>query len=176
MKAIVIYFSWDGKVERMAKSILSKIEADEFRIVEVDEYPKEKLALCARVSQELFDGTRPEYVGEVDISGYDTIVFGCPIWAHQLPPVVRTFIERHDFLRPAGSKRAELEREGKTVWPFCSCLTKLDAPKVSEIARACKGCVAKEGFAAADDDTNGLERWVEKINTNDHELTTNYQK
>ena len=74
MKAIVIYFSWDGQVERMAKNILSKIEADEFRIVEVEKYPKEKLTLCARVSQELFDGTRPEYVGDVDISGYDTVV------------------------------------------------------------------------------------------------------
>ena len=149
MKAIVIYFSWDGKVERMAKNILSKIEADEFRIVEVEKYPEEKLALCARVSQELFDGARPEYMGDVDISGYDTVVFGCPIWAHQLPPVVSTFIERHDF-------------EGKTVWPFCSCLTKLDAPKVTEIARACKGCIAKDGFAMVEE-MDGMEEWINNI-------------
>ena len=149
MKAIVIYFTWDGKVERMTKNILSLIEADEFRIQPVEEYPKEKLSLCARVSQELFDGTRPEYVGDVDISGYDTVIFGCPIWAHQLPPVVSTFIERHDF-------------EGKTVWPFCSCLTKLDAPKVNEIARACKGCIAKDGFAMVENPI-GLEEWINNI-------------
>lgn len=149
MKAIVIYFSWDGKVERMAKNILSQIEADEFRILPTEEYPNEKLTLCARVSQELFDGARPEYVGNVDISGYDTVVFGCPIWAHQLPPVVSTFIERHDFT-------------GKAVWPFCSCLTKLDAPKVSEIGRACEGCIAQEGFTVVDEPT-GLEEWINNI-------------
>lgn len=149
MKSLVIYFTWDGRIERLAKRIAEKTGADLFRINPANEYPKDKFALCARVSQELFDGTKPDYAEDIDIAPYDTIFFGSPIWAHELPSVVTTFIERHDF-------------RGKAVIPFCSCLTRLDAPKVTEITKACAGCIAKDGYALVDN-TEGFDEWLDKI-------------
>lgn len=149
MKDLVIFFTWDGKIEGLARRIAEKTGAGLFRINPLNEYPKERFALCARVSQELFDGARPEYMEDIDITQFDTIFFGTPIWAHNLPPVVMTFIERHDF-------------NGKTVIPFCSCLTSLDAPKVSEIAKACKGCIVKKGYALVNNPVD-FDEWLDDI-------------
>lgn len=149
MKTLVVYFTWDGRIKSLAERIAEKTGARLFRINPVNEYPKEKFSLCARVSQELFDGERPEYKEDIDITEYDTVFFGTPIWAHELPPVVRTFIERHDF-------------HGKTVMPFCSCLTSLDAPKVSEITKACKGSAARKGYAFVGT-PEGFDLWLDAV-------------
>ena len=50
---------------------------------------------------------RPAYRGSVDVSPYDTIFIGYPIWWGDLPPVVYTFIEEHDM-------------DGKMIIPFCT--------------------------------------------------------
>ena len=45
---------------------------------------------------------RPEITGEdIDISAYDEIILGFPIWWYVAPTIVNTFLEAHDF---AGKK------------------------------------------------------------------------
>ena len=52
------------------------------------------------------EGARPEYVGDVENwDQYDTIFIGYPIWWGEIPNIVYTFMENHDFA-------------GKTVIPF----------------------------------------------------------
>lgn len=50
---------------------------------------------------------RPEIKDPIDISDYETIFIGYPIWNSDLPPIINTFLENNDF-------------DGKTVIPFCS--------------------------------------------------------
>ena len=42
--------------------------------------------------------SRPEIiVGDLDVSGYDTILLGYPVWWYTAPTVVNTFLESYDF-------------------------------------------------------------------------------
>ena len=116
MKNLVVYFSHPdenygvgtvevGNTELLAKEIIAKTSADEFKIVEMDKYPADYQEAVDRATKEKAEDARPEYVGDIDISDYDTIFLGYPIWWGDLPMVVYTFIENHDWA-------------GKTVIPF----------------------------------------------------------
>jgi hypothetical protein len=42
--------------------------------------------------------SRPAIVkGDLDVSGYDTILLGFPIWWYIAPTIVNTFLESYDF-------------------------------------------------------------------------------
>ena len=53
----------------------------------------------SRSSVEMNDKSfRPAIVtGDVDVSGYDTIYLGFPIWWYVAPTVINTFLETYDF-------------------------------------------------------------------------------
>lgn len=115
-KTLVVYFSHAGEnynvgtvevgnTELLAKEIVAKTGADEFKIVPRNNYPVTYQEAIELAAEERRAGAHPEYVGEVDIANYDTIFLGYPIWWGDLPMVVYSFIEKHDW-------------NGKTVIPF----------------------------------------------------------
>ena len=83
-KTLVVYFSRAdenynvgtvevGNTELLAKEIIAKTGADEFKIEPVDKYPANYQEAIERATEERKAGARPEYIGDVDISSYDTI-------------------------------------------------------------------------------------------------------
>ena len=101
----------DGKVlgntEYVASLISKKTNSDLFRLEPKDAYPTDHQQLLARAREEMQNDVRPELKEKIDISDYDTIFVGYPIWNADLPPVINTFLENNDF-------------SGKTVVPFCT--------------------------------------------------------
>lgn len=115
-KILVVYFSHAdenynvgtvevGNTELLAKAIIAKTHANEFKIVPSIACPKNYMECVEQTTKEKEADARPEYEGDVDISGYDTIFFGYPIWWGDLPMVAYSFIENHDWA-------------SKTVIPF----------------------------------------------------------
>lgn len=110
-KILVAYFSCTGMTEQIAEWIASETGADIYEIVAADPYTGEDLAYYTggRADQEQSDDSaRPEIDGEVeDISQYDIIFLGYPIWHGQAPKIVYTFLESYDL-------------ENVTIIPFCT--------------------------------------------------------
>lgn len=115
-KSIVVYFSrgdeeygvgdvHPGNTELLAKEIVKQTSADEFKITPVTPYPTDYMACVDLATKEKNDRARPAYQGDVDLTEYDTVYLGYPIWWGDLPMIVYTFLENHDFA-------------GKTVIPF----------------------------------------------------------
>ena len=111
-KSIVVYFARGdeeygvgevevGNTELLAKEIVAKTGADEFKIIPAKPYPKGYMECVNLATEEKNKQARPEYVGEVDLKDYDTVFLGYPIWWGDLPMAMYTFIEGHDF---AGKK------------------------------------------------------------------------
>ena len=65
-------------------------------------------SIC-RANREMNDSAaRPAIDGEaVDLSDYDTVVLGYPIWWGTMPRIINTFLDTYDLF-------------GKTVLPFCT--------------------------------------------------------
>ena len=99
---LVAYFSATGKTAKVAEKLASGIGADLYEIKPEVKYTKADLNWMnkkSRSSIEMNDkGFRPAIIaGNVDLSGYDTIYLGFPIWWYVAPTLMNTFLEAYNF-------------------------------------------------------------------------------
>lgn len=82
--------------------------------------------------QEKRDKARPEIAGTLpDLSKYDTIFFGTPVWWEDWPMIMYTFFENNKlsgkklipFVTHAGSGMCGLDQKLAAVYPNCELLT-----------------------------------------------------
>ncbi|MBQ3407579.1 MAG: flavodoxin [Clostridia bacterium] len=100
-----------GNTEIMAGFIRDYFgnNVDTFKIDPVNAYPANYNECTTVAQKEKNENARPEFKNPefIDISKYDTIFLGYPIWWEEVPMVVNTFLEEYDF-------------SGKTIIPFCT--------------------------------------------------------
>ena len=118
-KSIVIYFSKtgeqynvgvinEGNTAKVAKEIARQTNSDIWEIVPVKKYPEAYKATTEVAIKEQREKARPAIKGPLpDLSIYDTIYLGYPIWWEDLPMCVYTFLE-------------SVNLSGKTIMPFCT--------------------------------------------------------
>ena len=111
-KVLVVYFSATGNTKQVAERLATIANADLCEIVPARPYTSADLNWNdnqSRSSIEMNDTqARPEVKDiDVDLTKYDCIFLGYPIWWDLAPRVVNTFIERNDLT-------------GKTVIPFAT--------------------------------------------------------
>ncbi len=109
---MVVYFSATGNTAGIAQSLIDGLGADSYEIIPAEPYTDADLDYGdpqSRSSIECNDpDARPAISGETpDLSGYDIILLGYPIWWGEAPRILDTFVESQDL-------------SGKTVIPFCT--------------------------------------------------------
>ena len=105
-KSLVVYFSRTGEqytvgvIDKGNTAIVAEMIADEtgadlFELVPADDhYPMTYAELTDVAKREQNEDARPEYAGEVpDLSQYDTIFIGAPVWWGDWPMILYTFFE-----------------------------------------------------------------------------------
>lgn len=119
-RVLVVYFSRadentggvgyieKGNTKILAEMIAERMHGDIFEIKTVKPYPKEYRPATEAAKQEKEENARPEIVGELpDLSKYDVVFLGYPIWWSDMPMPVYTFLDRENFA-------------GKIILPFCT--------------------------------------------------------
>lgn len=111
-KSLVAYFSASGITARLAKYLAKVIGADTFEIVPQRPYTPADLDWTnaqSRSTLEMKDKTcRPALSGSMpDMSKYEVIFVGFPVWWYREPSIIDTFIESCRF-------------NGQTVVPFAT--------------------------------------------------------
>jgi len=97
-----------GNTKILAEMIAERTHGDIFEIKTVKPYPKEYRPATEAAKQEKEENARPEIVGELpDLSKYDVVFLGYPIWWSDMPMPVYTFLDRENFA-------------GKIILPFCT--------------------------------------------------------
>ena len=134
---LVAYFSAPGVTAKVAQTLAEAIGADIFEIAPKIPYTKADLNWMdknARSTIEMNDSSsRPEIEFKRDnMSEYDTIFVGFPIWWYVAPTIINTFLESYDLT-------------GKTIIPFATSGGS-DMGKTNEkLAPSCKGAKLLEG-------------------------------
>jgi flavodoxin len=96
-KTAVIVYSLTGNTLNMAEKIRQKTGGDILRIETVEIYPSgEQLIPYAKKQRDEL-GKPTLKTPLPDLSGYDTIFLGSPVWFHELPPAVALYLEAMDF-------------------------------------------------------------------------------
>ncbi len=109
---LVVYFSATGTTKGVAEKIAGITGADLYEIVPAEPYSEADLNWNDRKSrstkeQNDKDARSAIGSGRVDLSGYDRVYLGFPIWWGEEPRILDTFVESYDFT-------------GITLIPFCT--------------------------------------------------------
>lgn len=111
MKALVAFFSASGVTKKVAEKLAKAAKADLFEIKPVQPYTRADLNWMDKQSRSTVEmndrSCRPAMAGTVDVSAYDVVFVGFPVWWYREPSIIDTFLESGDFNR-------------KTVVPFCT--------------------------------------------------------
>ncbi|MEE0706878.1 MAG: flavodoxin [Adlercreutzia sp.] len=96
--AVVVDGQIKGNNEFMADIIARETGADTFRILTTRSYPTDHEGLIAQAQDEINAGDRPDLAEPIpDLSQYDTVFIGYPIWRAELPPIMHSFLEQADL-------------------------------------------------------------------------------
>ncbi len=101
-KKLVAFFSGSGRTKNVAERVAKIAGADLFEIEPVEPYTDDDLywpnSKCRSVVEMHNRSFRPPMVKkDLDLSQYDTILIGFPIWCYVAPTIVNTFLEAYDF-------------------------------------------------------------------------------
>lgn len=103
-KVLVVYFSLTGNTIPVAEKMQQMTGADLFVIETVRTYPLERPARTEDPKKELDSGIWPALkTPPPDMSSYDLILVGGPVWWYTVSTPVRSFLQQADF---AGKKVA----------------------------------------------------------------------
>ena len=156
-RTLVVYFSRTGEqytvgvIDKgntaiVAGMIAEETGADLFEVLPVDDhYPMTYNELTDVAKQEQNDKARPAYAGELpDLSGYDTVFIGAPVWWGDWPMIMYTAFENNDF-------------SGKKLVPFSthegSGLSGFD----KKLASACPDAEVLDGLAVRGNDAQNRQ-------------------
>ena len=114
MKSVIIYFTHSGNTELAAKEIAAVTGAKMIRLMPEQPYSSEDVDWVneqSRCTQEHLNQSLRPAIKPVDVNfaETDTVFIGFPIWWHEEPAVIRTFLDNY---------REQLK--GKTLYPFCT--------------------------------------------------------
>ena len=107
-KVLVLYYSQTSNTKTVAQEIATKLGADIEGIVPVNPYDGDFKATIDRCLQEKAEGIVPElHPLASDLSAYDIIFLGYPVWFGTYAPPVAALLDSAAF-------------SGKIVVPFCT--------------------------------------------------------
>lgn len=101
-KTLVAFYSASGITKQIAKQIAKSANADIFEIIPKIPYTEADLDGWDENSRSTREArnraSRPEIENKVgDMSQYDTLFIGFPIWWFLAPTIIRTFLESYDL-------------------------------------------------------------------------------
>lgn len=154
-KSLVVYFSWSGNTENVAKSIQSQTDSDIFEIVPSTPYSDDYDTVLDLAQEEQRKNARPAISGSIDnINDYDVIYVGFPNWWGDMPMILYTFFDTYDL-------------SGKTVALFCTSGGSGLSGTVNEVKSLEPDATVTEGLhissGSSSNPDNAVSEWLNDI-------------
>lgn len=108
MKTLILYYSYGGNTKKIAQMIQQEIGGDLAEIETVKPYTGSYNAVVDQGQDEVQRGYMPAIKPlDLDLSSYDKIVLGSPVWWYTFAPAMKTFLHENNLV-------------GKTIYPFAT--------------------------------------------------------
>lgn len=148
---LIAYFSCTGTTRAAAEQLAVLLDADLVEILPETPYTSDDLNYNSdcRANREQNDpDARPALAAAApDLSGYDTVLLGYPIWWGTMPKIINTFIESCDF-------------SGKLILPFCTSGSSSISQSVSALRDALPSADVRDGLRMNGVSTDDLRLWL----------------
>ena len=154
-KKLIAYFSASGVTKKVADMISEVSEYELYEIKPKQVYTKADLNWMdknSRSSVEMKDKKfRPEIITkDIEMSDYDEIILGFPIWWYVAPTIINTFLEAYDF-------------SGKKITLFATSGGSGFGNTVSELKPSAPNADIVEGKLLNNANKQEIENWLKTI-------------
>lgn len=107
-KKLIVYFTYTNNTKKIAEDIKSKLNCDILEIKPVKPYDSD-YDTVVRLEQNNETAKKTPDIEKinVDLSKYDEVILGTPVWWYTIAPVIRTFLKQNDL-------------SGKKIIPFAT--------------------------------------------------------
>ena len=95
-KILTVYYSNNGNTKSVAQNIHSIVGGDITEIQLIENYPSNIFAMSKLVRKQMKEGNLPQ-IKDIDISNYDIIIVGSPIWNFTISLPVKAFLKNNNF-------------------------------------------------------------------------------
>ncbi len=154
MKKLVAYFSVSGTTQKAAEKLADVMGADLFEIKAAMPYTQADLDWTNNKSRSSVEMSNPQSRPKIadaceNMSEYDTVYIGFPIWWYVAPTIINTFLESYNF-------------SGKTVIPFATSGGSGMGKTVEVLKKVCPNAVWKAGGIVNRMSEAELAKWAEE--------------
>ena len=155
VKKLVAYFSASGVTKKVAEMISEVSVYELYEIKPKQAYTKADLNWMdknSRSSVEMKDKKfRPEIITkDIEMSDYDEIILGFPIWWYVAPTIINTFLEAYDF-------------SGKKITLFATSGGSGFGNTISELKPSAPNADIVEGKLLNNANKQEIENWLKTI-------------
>lgn len=155
-KSLVVYFSWSGNTENVAKAIQEQTDSDIFEIIPATPYSDDYNSVVDLAQKEQRENARPSIADSIKkIADYDVIYIGFPNWWGDMPMILYTFFDSYDL-------------SGKTIAPFCTSGGSGLSNTVNEMKELEPNATVTDGLhigsSSASNPDSAVKTWLSTIN------------
>lgn len=157
-ESLVVYFSWSGNTENVAKSVQSQTDSDIFEIVPATSYSDDYDTVLDVAQEEQKENARPAISGSIEnIDQYDVVYVGFPNWWGDMPMILYSFLDSYDL-------------SGKTVAPFVTSGGSGFSGTIGTIESLEPGAEVMEGLSLGSSQAaqpeEAVAQWLEELGLN----------
>lgn len=157
-RCLIAYFSCTGTTEGIAEQIAGITDGDLWQIEPEEPYTAADLnyGTDCRANREQNDpSARPAIGGKIEnLSDYDIVFLGYPIWWGKAPKIIFTFLESYDFA-------------GKTIVPFCTSHSSGIGSSDADLhVSASRAAWLRGRRFSGKESKEELKNWIENMNLN----------
>jgi flavodoxin len=140
-KTLIIYLSRTNNTRAVAEIIHSYVGGKLVPLETRDPYPENYQEIVQQVANENARGVLPALKTKIAIKKFDVIFLGFPTWGSQLPPPVKSFLQKYNL-------------SGKTIVPFNTHAGYGIGSSIQTLNELCPNSTILEAFST----TGGVER------------------
>ena len=124
MNKLIVYFSYTLNTRMISEKIRERLNCDILEIKTVIPYSKDYDTVVNDEQNGEASNHLPEIQDiNVDLSKYDEIILGTPVWWYRPVPAIRTFLTRNDLsgktIKPYATNAGWLGRTFKEIEKLC---------------------------------------------------------
>lgn len=98
MKTVVIFYSLEGNTKFIAKVLAKELKADLIELETVKSFPSSGLKKFVWGGKSVMLKEQPQLSNEnIDLTGYDNVLIGTPVWAGTCSSPMNTFVRQYPF-------------------------------------------------------------------------------
>ena len=159
MKTLLVYYSYTGQTKLIAEKIQKTLNCDVVELKPIVPFSNDYQKVVDEYQSNESDKKTVEIENiNVNLTEYDKVIIGTPVWWYTITPVLRAFLKKYDL-------------SGKKVFPFATNAGWLGRT-FKEIKDICSGEVKEELNIKFSEDYHDkkcltseseIENWLKKI-------------